>query len=194
MHESDHQQSAHIITLLFTHRATPRLLSSSFAEGSMQCRRKLYHHTLRSAEQCRTDMDQSDQPCILGVERQQQPMLYYLTVDDRLRQDITDSSEFFFSKCIGGVMRKIEVHRRGWKAGSRNHSRDVLYAAATTGIRWSARRAPLQRCPPIRAQSVATFERCLAPCSTCPHPVRRLRVSLRTQTTKVMREIYVKTH
>ena len=89
-------------------------------------------------------MDQSDQLCILGVERQQEPVLYYLTVDDRLRQDITDSSGFF-SKCIGGVVRLIEVHRRGWKAGSRDQpeqkftSRDVLYEAATTGIRWSAR-------------------------------------------------------
>jgi len=82
-------------------------------------------------------MDKSDQPCILGVERQQQPVLYYLTVDDRLRQDITDSSGFFFSKCIGGVVRLIEVHRRGWKAGSLDQpeqkftSRDVLYVAAT---------------------------------------------------------------
>ena len=108
------------VHILLTHRAPPRPLSSSFAEGSMQCRRKIYHHRLQAAEQCRTDMDQSDQPCILGVERQQQPVLYYLTLDDRLRQDITDSSGFFFSKCIGGVMRKIEVYRRGWMAGSRN--------------------------------------------------------------------------
>jgi hypothetical protein len=137
MHESDQQQSAHILTLLLTHRAPTRLLSSSFAEGSMQGHRKLYHHRLRAAEQGHTDMDQSDQPCILGVERQQQPVLYYLTVDDRLRQDITDSSGFFFSKCIRWVVRLIEVHRRGWKAGSRDQpeqkftSRDVLYVAAT---------------------------------------------------------------
>ena len=52
-------------------------------------------------------MDQSDQFCILDDERQQQPVLYYLTVDDRLRQDITNSSGFFFSKCIGGVVRLI---------------------------------------------------------------------------------------
>ena len=90
MHESDQQQSAHILTLLFTHRATLRLLSSSFAEGSMQGRRKLYHRRLRSEEQGHTDRQQSDQLCILGVERQQQPVLYYLTADDRLRQDITD--------------------------------------------------------------------------------------------------------
>jgi hypothetical protein len=136
MHESDQQQSTHILTLLLTHRAPPRM-SSSFAEGSMQGRRKLYHHRLRAAEQGHTDRDQSDQLCILGVERQQQPVLYYLTVDDRLRQDITNSSGFFFSKCIGGVVRLIEVHRRGWKAGSRDQpeqkftSRDVLYVAAT---------------------------------------------------------------
>jgi hypothetical protein len=91
-------------------------------------------------------------------------------------------------------MRLIEVHRRGWMAGSRNQpeqkftSRDVLYVAATARIRWSARRAPLQRCPPIRAQSVAIFERCLAPCATCPeatpHPARRLRVRVSEEAVK----------
>ena len=60
MHESDQQQSAHILTLLLTHLATPHLLSSSFAEGSMQGHRKLYHHRLRAAEQGHTDTDQSD--------------------------------------------------------------------------------------------------------------------------------------
>jgi hypothetical protein len=99
-HHHHHHHHDHIII------AT---ISSSFAEGSMQGRRKLYHRRLRVAQQGHNDRDQSDQPCILGVERQQQPVLYYLTVDDRLRQDITDSSGFFFSKCIGEVVRLIRT-------------------------------------------------------------------------------------
>jgi hypothetical protein len=103
----------------------------------LKARCKVVESSIITGFEQQSNITLSDQLCILGVERQQQPLLYYLTVDDRLRQDITDSSGFFFSKCIGGVVRVIEVHRRGWKAGSRDQpeqkftSRDVLYVVTT---------------------------------------------------------------